>query len=381
VEKIVSGPRLADGRYLIKWSGYPASDNTWEPRCNLPDSVCEEGCGAFTCPFEVIATKTAKANVAALARHKFTVTPQPRRDDLSVASSPEVKSSKEEWVPGSGESVMDVMEESGGETEGYGGSSTSPKRQFQIHARSSARTSPKKPAKKIVTLARVMMQRSDSVESYFRPAGHVRNVVEVPDCDREEFNDPNKPLLDGWLDIVDRKDRHDLSWSMVNSQGDLKKKARIKGLNEARKFGAWAHVAFIKTELVEGKYKRPMYRRPWVHGCIHCGRLIATGWSVMVGEPGNKQNHPTKGAWQSSKVLDHLRVCQSLPARGVRTQIAQSGCWDQKNQARDGHSVCSGDVNATEAGGGRSSFFIYTFAKYRGRGAFRNSSLHYVLFN
>jgi hypothetical protein len=33
----------------------------------------------------------------------------------------------------------------------------------------------------------------------------------------------------------------------------------------------------------------------------------------MVGSPGNKQNHPTKGAWQSSKILDHLRVCQNLP--------------------------------------------------------------------
>jgi hypothetical protein len=33
----------------------------------------------------------------------------------------------------------------------------------------------------------------------------------------------------------------------------------------------------------------------------------------MVGSPGNKRNHPTKGAWQSSKILDHLRVCQNLP--------------------------------------------------------------------
>ena len=100
---------------------------------------------------------------------------------------------------------------------------------------------------------------------------------------------------------------------MVDPKGDLKKKPRIKGLNEAREFGAWSHVAFLKTELIEGKYARPMYRRPWVHGCIHCGRLIATGWSVMVGEPGNKRNHPTKGAWQSSKILDHLRTCQRLP--------------------------------------------------------------------
>ena len=78
-------------------------------------------------------------------------------------------------------------------------------------------------------------------------------------------------------------------------------------------FGVWGHVALVKSELLAGKYKRPMYRRPWVHGCLHCGRLIATGWSVMVGDPGNKRNHPTKGSWQSSKVLDHLRVCQNLP--------------------------------------------------------------------
>ena len=48
------------------------------------------------------------------------------------------------------------------------------------------------------------------MESYFRPAGHVANVVEVPDCDRGDFNDPTKPLLDGWLDAVDRKDKYDL---------------------------------------------------------------------------------------------------------------------------------------------------------------------------
>jgi hypothetical protein len=158
-----------------------------------------------------------------------------------------------------------------------------------------------------------MMQRSDSVESYFRPAGHVANVVAVPDCDRGQFNDPNKPLIEGWLDGVDRKDKYDLSWTMVEQRGALKKKMRVKGLNEAREFGVWGHVALVKSELLAGKYKRPMYRRPWVHGCLHCGRLIATGWSVMVGDPGNKRNHPTKGSWQSSKVLDHLRVCQHLP--------------------------------------------------------------------
>jgi hypothetical protein len=343
--------------YLIKWAGYPDSDNTWEPRSHLPDSVFEEECGALTCPFEVIATKTAVANVAALARHKLTVTPQPRNDDLSIAStsSPEVDSSKEEWVPGSDGTTVDIEEESGGETEGYGGVSPSPKTQFEIHARSSARTSPKKTAKKIVTLARVMMQRSDSVESYFRPAGHVRNVVEVPDCDRGEFHDPNKPLLDGWLDLVDRKDRHDLSWSMVNPQGDFKKKARIKGLNEVREFGAWSHVAFIKTELVEGKYKRPMYRRPWVHGCIHCGRLIATGWSVMVGEPGNKQNHPTKGAWQSSKVLDHLRVCQSLPEEFAQ-KLHNRDAGIKKIKQETGIQCAAGTSMPLKLGGGEVVF-------------------------
>lgn len=341
--------------YLIKWAGYSDAENTWEPRSHLPDSVFEDDSGTLACPFEVIATKTALSNAAALARHKMTNTPQPRGGDLSSDSSPEFGSGKDEWTPGSDETIVDVEEDSGGETEGYPGAAPAPKTRFAIEARSSPRTSPKKKAKKHVTLARVMMQRSDSVESYFRPAGHVRNVVEVPDCERGEFHDPNKPLLDGWLDAVDRVDRHDLSWTMVNPLGDLKKKPRIKGLNEAREFGVWSHVAFIKTELVEGKYARPFYRRPWVHGCLHCGRLIATGWSVMVGEPGNKRNHPTKGAWQSSKILDHLRICQSLPAE-FATKLHNRDAGTKRIKQETGIQCAAGTSMPLKMGGGEVVF-------------------------
>ena len=33
----------------------------------------------------------------------------------------------------------------------------------------------------------------------------------------------------------------------------------------------------------------------------------------MIGPIGSKVPDPTKGAWQSSKVLDHLRLCEMLP--------------------------------------------------------------------
>jgi hypothetical protein len=72
---------------------------------------------------------------------------------VSSESSDEVASFKDEWLPGNGDSIMDVEEESGGETEGYAGDSPAPKPRFEIHARSSATTSPKKSAKKTVTLA------------------------------------------------------------------------------------------------------------------------------------------------------------------------------------------------------------------------------------
>ena len=266
-------------------------------------------------PFEVIATTTASANAAALAAHKLALTPKPRHPkDLSSPSSEERASSNDEWVPSVDESRVPEEDEVCGDTDAYDPENSPASPLIAISARRTRKANPETcPKGKIVTLARVMMQRSDSVESYFRPAGHVANVVAVPDCDRGQFNDPNKPLIEGWLDGVDRKDKYDLSWTMVEQRGALKKKMRVKGLNEAREFGVWGHVALVKAELLDGKYKRPMYRRPWVHGCLHCGRLIATGWSVMVGDPGNKRNHPTKGSWQSSKVLDHLRVCQHLP--------------------------------------------------------------------
>jgi hypothetical protein len=41
VSEIVSGPRMSDGKYLVKWVGYESCDNTWEPRKNLPDNCFE----------------------------------------------------------------------------------------------------------------------------------------------------------------------------------------------------------------------------------------------------------------------------------------------------------------------------------------------------
>jgi hypothetical protein len=51
VEEIIEGPRALDGKYLCSWVGYPASQNTWEPRDNLPDSCFVEGAGQ-TCSDE-----------------------------------------------------------------------------------------------------------------------------------------------------------------------------------------------------------------------------------------------------------------------------------------------------------------------------------------
>jgi hypothetical protein len=84
------------------------------------------------------------SNAAALARHKLAITPKPSRGELSSDSSPEVDSSKDEWTPGSEETVVDIEEDSGGETEGYGGAGPSPKSRFEIQARLAPRTSPKK---------------------------------------------------------------------------------------------------------------------------------------------------------------------------------------------------------------------------------------------
>ncbi len=225
-----------DGAYLIKWAGYPDSQNTWEPRSHLPASVFDDDSDPLSCPFEVIATATASANAAALAAHKLALTPKPRHpDDVFSDSSAELPSSNDDWLPDTDNNLEPEEAEGGGDTEGYPENSPDASSQFGISARTSRNACPQTcPKKKIVTLARVMMQRSDSVESYFRPARHVANVVEVPDCNRGEFNDPTKPLLDGWLDAVDRKDKYDLSWTTVQPRGDLKKIIRVKGLNEAR---------------------------------------------------------------------------------------------------------------------------------------------------
>jgi hypothetical protein len=141
VERIVCGPRIFDGAYLIKWAGYPSSDNTWEPRSHLPNSVFEDDAGALSFPFEVVATETASANAATLVAHKFALTPKPFIADVSSESSDELASSKDEWFPGTANCLVDAEEDSGGETEVYpGNSSPHPTARFQITARSSATT-------------------------------------------------------------------------------------------------------------------------------------------------------------------------------------------------------------------------------------------------
>ena len=134
------------------------------------------------------------------------------------------------------------------------------------------------PGKKVVTPARVLMQRSDSVESYFSAEGHQRGVVEVPDLIVHSASvDVTQPRNEGYLDVCDRRDTADLSWTMIDPKHHLTKKKREKGKNESGEFGVWPHVGFVRTDLLNGKYKRKFYTRPWVHGCIHCGKLIATG--------------------------------------------------------------------------------------------------------
>ena len=121
MERIVSGPRLLDGAYLIKWAGFSSSANTWEPRSHLPDSVFEEevpGAG-LSFPFEVIATSTAAANAAALAAHKLSLTPKPWVDKSSSESSPDVPG-KDEWIPDPENSGADDDDGTGGGTDGYG---------------------------------------------------------------------------------------------------------------------------------------------------------------------------------------------------------------------------------------------------------------------
>jgi hypothetical protein len=211
-------------------------------------------------PFEVIATNTAAANAAALAVHKLSLTPKPWVEKSSSESSPEVPG-EDEWIPDPENSGEEDDDHTGGDTEGYGKKTPATMLTIdKLSSRSTVKASATTSAKKFVTLARVMMQRSDSVKSYLRPPGHVANSVEVPECSRGDFSDANKPLLDGWLDKIDRQDKYDLSWTMVDPQPLSGKRKRLKGLNEAREFGVWQHVAFVKTALLEGKYRRLVYR-------------------------------------------------------------------------------------------------------------------------
>ncbi len=164
-------------------------------------------------PFEVIATATACANAPALVTHKLALTPKPARPDYVFSeSSDEDPGGKDEWLPDKVDSLADADNEVGAEMDEYPDLTSPVTSPFVLTARKTRKPIPQTCVKKkIVTLARVMMQRSDSVESYFRPAGHVANVVAVSDCDRGDFNNPSKPLLDGWLDAVDRKDKNDMS--------------------------------------------------------------------------------------------------------------------------------------------------------------------------
>ena len=120
VERVVSGPRILDGAYLIKWSGYPVSQNTWEPRSHLPESVFEDDSDPLSFPFEVIATTTASANAAALAAHKLSLTPKPRNpEDVFSHSSEELPSSHDEWQPSQDDSLVPEDDEVGEDTDAY----------------------------------------------------------------------------------------------------------------------------------------------------------------------------------------------------------------------------------------------------------------------
>ena len=43
IEAIVDVKNVGRGKqYLVKWRGYPASENTWEPSANLEDSMIQQ---------------------------------------------------------------------------------------------------------------------------------------------------------------------------------------------------------------------------------------------------------------------------------------------------------------------------------------------------
>ena len=67
VEKIVDGPNERD-EFFIKWEGYPDSENTWEPRFNLPEDMIGEYLNEIEREEE--ADEEAKASNAAKAAHQ-----------------------------------------------------------------------------------------------------------------------------------------------------------------------------------------------------------------------------------------------------------------------------------------------------------------------
>ena len=431
VEGIVDGPRLNDGKFLIKWTGFASSENTWEPRSHFSAKLLREyerkkaepkAVGAPPGTFASIAAAAVGTNEPSVGKPRPAISKPNRKGQTSSTSpssdsavakqtplaasvpspktkvaasslaSPSPKSSKkaaeadpspspqsckhgvalegrvrrkavfeariasekrrrskqamsssdsdedprDAWRPP--KTVHEVASDSC-DTEPYPGRSPPVRRRVALTSTKTTaddvpvativQTAVAVPAtivetdvpvaiiatKKVVTPARVLMQRSDSVESYFSPEGHQRGVVAVPDVLVQSSSvDSTQPRNEGYLDVADRRDASDLSWTMIDPKHHLTKKKREKGKNESGEFGVWPHVGFVRTDLLNGKYKRKFFTRPWVHGCIHCGKLIATGWSKMIGPIGSKVPDPTKGAWQSSKVLDHLRLCELLPA-------------------------------------------------------------------
>jgi hypothetical protein len=75
VEHIVDGPRVGDGRYLLKWTGYPDADNTWEPKSHLSAKLLKDfeqkkagpkSVGAPPSTFEGIAAAALGKEIAAV---------------------------------------------------------------------------------------------------------------------------------------------------------------------------------------------------------------------------------------------------------------------------------------------------------------------------
>jgi hypothetical protein len=75
----------------------------------------------------------------------------------------------------------------------------------------------------------------------------------------------------------------------------------------------------------------------------------------MVREPGNKRNHPTKGAWQSSKILDHLRICQSLPEE-FANKLHNRDAGTKRIKQETGIQCAAGTAMPLKMGGGKVVF-------------------------